>query len=170
MGTSSFSGGISPACSSHGWDWGASGPWGRSAGFEVSSLPRSRAWRPGPVYLGCGHSLEEKQRNVGLVSASSSSGSAQLELRDCFLPFHNHHLCQSEQHQASVSCSKGTAGCSSQSIPWNQNTCGKKKHIQHPQRDEMLHPQNFLLQTRLVVQLEEPWLDSVAAAALLVAG
>lgn len=34
------------------------------------------------------------------------------------------------------------------------------------QRIEMLYPQNFLLQTWLLVQLEEPWLDSVAAAAL----
>lgn len=31
--------------------------------------------------------------------------------------------------------------------------------------DEMLYPQNFLLQTWLVVQHEEPWSGSVTAAA-----
>lgn len=33
------------------------------------------------------------------------------------------------------------------------------------QGDEMLYPQNFLLQTWLVVQHEEPWSGSVTAAA-----
>lgn len=31
--------------------------------------------------------------------------------RGLFLPFRNHHLCQSGQHEAAADCSKGTAGC-----------------------------------------------------------
>lgn len=49
--------------------------------------------------------------------------------------------------------------------------CGKKDgasseaSLRVSQEEEMLYPQNFLLQTWLVVQHEEPWLDSVPAAA-----
>lgn len=134
MGTSSFSGGISPACSGHGWDWGASDPWGRSAGFEASSLSGSRAWRPGPVYLCCGHSLEEgaEECGAGIGLASSSSGSAQLQLRDCFYLFVTITSVRADSTRLQPTAPRGQQAANPGASPGTK-ICVVKR-MEHPQR------------------------------------
>lgn len=78
---------------------GVSGPWGRSAGFEVSSLPGSGAWRLGPVCLGCGHGLEERAEECGAGICLFQQWLSTAPAQELFLPFHNHHLCQNKQHE-----------------------------------------------------------------------